>query len=445
MRIGLIVGNAIRDLAGHTLLASELARRGATCFLTPARAIREALDLDLDFVLLENLRRTRHQFAAELIEKDVKVGVLDAEGGVLASWEWYGDALIEDAKVRNAVSCFCSWGPLLATEAAERGWYKSEQIHVTGAPRFDFYSEPWSDGVLPGAPDPNRWGRNASGGKPLVLINGRYAIANPASSTSQEKSTQVTGLRNYSQESAAKILDAQRQGMSTLVALVNSLAKHYPALDFVYRPHPFERLETYQALLELGRENLHLERSGDVSGWLKVCDVVIARSCTTAIEVGMQDKVALSPLWVATPAEIESAESVSVGCKDESELRCWLDKLANGEKLERPVDVKERHGQVVKDWFTSVDGQSHIRVADAICAQMDEKSVKAKTAPSALIKAKRRLFPSKGQSRKNRGDTVKYFSRQEVQQITNALGTDEFCIVDILPRGAEYSVRISPL
>ena len=101
MRIAISITNVFRDLSGALLLISELCRRGATCYLVlkSKESKLEFLSFAPDFVLLPHLRRNRAEFLNELLDCGIQVGVLDAEGGVLSSFDWYGEALVSDKKL----------------------------------------------------------------------------------------------------------------------------------------------------------------------------------------------------------------------------------------------------------------------------------------------------------------------------------------------------------
>lgn len=361
MRVALVVNNPLRDLAGITLLARELATRGAQVFLVPmALQRRELAALEPDFVLFNQLRPLNEPLVRDLKNAGVQVGVLDDEGGVFSSFEWYGRQLAGDDELRQRIDLFCAWGPKLAAHCAQAGWYSSSAIAVTGHPRFDFSAPPLRDVTLPGAPE------NASFPRPLVLINSRFSRANPAYSTPAEEVERLVKSRGFSLQEARAFQDQMLQTMRGLIELTNHLAARFPAVTFVFRPHPFEKIETYRALLAL-RENLHLSREGEIGGWLAIADAVIHRSCTTAIEAGMRDVPALSPTWLEMPDTIESTEIVSVQYPNVDALENAILALQEN-KLARPPEIVRAHAQVVHDWFGFADGNSHRRVADAIFA-----------------------------------------------------------------------------
>jgi hypothetical protein len=160
--------------------------------------------------------------------------------------------------------------------------------------------------------------------------------------------------------------------MLGMAALANDLAKRLPEVTFIYRPHPFEKLETYHDLLQLSEyKNLQLVRRGSISDWLKLANVVIHRGCTTAIEAGLSGIPAFSPKWIVTPEEISTVESVSVPCATLQELEGKLRLIMLGD-FKVPHDVTIALEQVIADWFHAVDGHSHQRVGDVILDELSD-------------------------------------------------------------------------
>ena len=150
MRVALVVDNPYRDLPGLVLVAVRLCQQGITCYLVPMNLQwRELAALAPDFVLLNYLRTVNQDLAWQLMNAGIKVGVLDTEGGIFSSIEEeYVPNLASEQTIRYAVSCFCSWGTKLAEYVIEKGWYRRDQVVVTGSPRFDFYVHPWREVAL---------------------------------------------------------------------------------------------------------------------------------------------------------------------------------------------------------------------------------------------------------------------------------------------------------
>jgi surface carbohydrate biosynthesis protein len=322
-----------------------------------------------DFVLLNYLRISNQEFARQLMEAGIKVGVLDTEGGVLENPEAYATtkAMATDQNIRHRVSGFCSWGTKLAEHAKWQGWYRNEQVVVTGAPRFDFYVQPWRQAAL----QVSEYAEAYS--KPLVLINGSFSVANPRFRTPEQEIQLLVERLGQDRSSTLEFQRVQHQSMIGMAHLANHLAAKSPHATFIYRPHPFEKLETYQELLET-RENLHLVKTGTVDGWILRANAVIQRSCTTAIEASMAGVPALSPSWIPTPQMMETVEAVSIQCSSPAELEDYLKSCMNGHSKQANGN-RSALKQVIDDWFYAIDGLAHQRVASAILTHARNESL----------------------------------------------------------------------
>ncbi len=366
MRIALILDNPFRDLPGLVLTALELCRRGATCYLVPARLrYHELFALAPDFVLLNNLRTDKESIAQRLLSAGISLGVLDTEGGVFVNLERYAADLVRAAAIRQGVSCFCSWGPRLADYAVQKQWFSRSQVQVTGVPRFDFYAEPWREAALRLTPDA------AGFPSPRVLINSNFSLANPLYRTPEE-AAEVKRLR-WNREPAAveRELAIERESMEKMIGLAARLSDRLPDLTFIYRPHPFENPDTYRDRLP-SRPNLHLVKRGAVDGWILRARALIQRGCSTAIEATLAGVPALAPSWISTPYPLEAVEAVSLPCACEEELAAQLTAAAAGRDV-IPEAVRSRLQTVLSDWFFAVDGQCHQRVADAVMDALDSR------------------------------------------------------------------------
>ena len=234
MRIALIVDNPYRDLPGLVLLAARLCRQGATCFLVPMYSSGELGMLVPDVVLLNYLRLNNQDVARRMQRAGVKVCVLDTEGGVLPDLGGYTKTLARDPELFRNVSCFFSWGPRLAEYLRREGVYREDQVMVTGAPRFDFYVPPLRGAALRASTYVEAYPQ------PLVLVNGNFPFANPRFQTPEEEVRMMVTRFGYDHGLMLQWQDTTRRAMHELAALTNGLARRFPRVTFVYRPHPFE-------------------------------------------------------------------------------------------------------------------------------------------------------------------------------------------------------------
>jgi len=278
--------------------------------------------------------------------------------------------------VRAGIATFMSWGPRLAEHALAANWFSPSQVAVTGAPRFDFYHDKWRPATLKSGDVP------ASLPRPVVLLNGNFPLANPQFSTREDESQRLVHQFGFPAADVATWLEAQAHGMAGLTQLANLLAERFPAVTFVYRPHPFENIKGYSGLLA-ARPNLHLIRKGSVDSWILNSVVVIQRSCSTAIEAGVARRFALSPSWLPTPRELPAANAVSVSCATSDDLVAVVSQILDG-SFTRPASVERAIEQVVCDWFTAIDGRAAERVAELILSQRGAQTVSAARAARSL-------------------------------------------------------------
>jgi surface carbohydrate biosynthesis protein len=359
VKVALVVDNPIRDLPGLVLVARHLAERGATALLVPMNLQQwELFALAPNYVLLNYFRKNNEGLIKRLLNVGMGIGVLDTEGGVMSSFSAYEQTLAVDPEVRAGIATFMSWGPRLAEHALDANWFSPSQVVVTGAPRFDFYHEKWRPAALNSGDVP------AALPRPVVLLNGNFPLANPQFSTREDEGRRLVHQFGFPAPDVARWLEAQAQGMTGLTQLANLLAERFPAVTFVYRPHPFENIARYDGLLAR-RPNLHLIRKGSVDSWILNSVAVIQRSCSTAIEAGVAGRFALSPSWLPTARELPAANTVSVHCATSGELVAALSEILSG-SFTRPESVETAIEKVVCDWFHAIDGRSAERVTEQI-------------------------------------------------------------------------------
>jgi surface carbohydrate biosynthesis protein len=366
VRVALIVDNPYRDLPGIVLVAKRLCEHGATCYLVPTNLEwREVGALAPDFVLLTNIRRPRQEFAERLLEAGMRVGVLETEGGVMPNFDTYTKMTGPNPELFRRLSCFCTWGPKVADLATTSSWYGPHQVVVTGAPRFDFYSKRWHEAALraSSALDTFR--------PPIILVNGSFPRANPRFLTPEQEIQSWAGL-GFTREYMLRFQAIERQALHEMAAVANHLASAFPDATVVYRPHPFERVETYDELLDK-RTNLKLLKIGTVEGWILRSAVIVHRNSTTAIEAAMAGRPALLPTWMPVAETLEACDAVSVKCATLDALDAQVGE-ALADRWTLPDPLRLEIDRVVHDWFHRVDGASHERVAGAILPHVADRA-----------------------------------------------------------------------
>lgn len=357
-RVALIVDNPIRDLPSLVLVAMRLAQEGIQCYLVPMYFGREIWLLAPDFVLLNYLRPTNETFSQQLLEAGIKIGVLDSEGGVSPCLDqYYLRTLACEPALRHRISCYFCWGLEQAEHLRQRGWFRDSQAIVTGSPRLDFYTPFWREAALKVSPYADQYP------SPKVLINGNFPFLNPRFQTPEQEARMMIEKFGYDEENIARAQFVQRQTMSGLVDLTNRLSARFSNATFIYRPHPFENLETYRSLLE-PRENLHLVKKGTVDGWILRSSAVIQRNSSTAVESAIAGVPALQPEWIPIDT-VSTVKDVSINCQTYEQICETLEAIISG-SFKFPPYFQNQLDALIEDWFYRIDGRAHERVAQGI-------------------------------------------------------------------------------
>ena len=363
-RIAIIVDHPQRDLAGLVLTAFRLCQEGITCHLVPLNLQdRELWALAPDFVLLNFARRGTEQLAVQLRNARIKYGVLDTEGGVWGSLSEYSDTLWGSRSLLHGAECVCAWGPATADHVVKEGFFNRSQVTVTGCPRFDLYHSKWRSILA---------GDSASGAhepRKRILINTNFTFSNPKFASVDHHLECVQQEMGWSLSRAMSVLSAGRAGLDATIDMVRNLSRDFPRSEIILRPHPFEQGEYYRTRLAT-LENVSIDGNGPVQLQIYRADVVVQRSCTTAIEAGMASVPTLSPQWVPPEMEMPAAEEVSTACISYQDLRGRVDEILAG-CYDTPADTQRAIKRVIGKWFYYADGLAHQRVADVVVSHLN--------------------------------------------------------------------------
>ncbi len=354
-RIAVIVDNPTRDLSGAVLLGRELALRGEEVFLCSMNLRhREIPALAPDHLVVNYLRPTNDAFIERLMDAGVRITVLDTEGAVFQEPELLAAKMSRRAEVRDRVDAYCAWGQFMADFLHENGYYGPAQMTVTGAPRMDFYSAPWRKAAEIASP-----ARDLPDG-PMVLICGSFPFANPKFMTPEDQFEARLAATGLDRELLWAEFEKDQAGLDGFIEMSCALAARRPEIRFVYRPHPFERIATYDAHFD-DFPNLTVESAGLVDGWILRASMVIQPAdCTTGVEAAMAGVAAVIPDWIPS-SRVPVVESVTEPCADIDETVAALDRAVSG------IDAAgARPTELMHALFGPLDGRAHVRAADTV-------------------------------------------------------------------------------
>ncbi len=169
----------------------------------------------------------------------------------------------------------------------------------------------------------------------------------------------------FAREFARQFIADAAQAYRSVLDISIKLARFFPDVQFVLRPHPFENIRSYNAFAEL--PNAHVKQDGTSLEWIAGARLLVHQNCSTAIEATMLGVEPLSMEWFNTPAlRLDAATRVSRGAASEADL---IDLVQRGLDEEMPAiarKTEEFRRQIIGDLFTAIDGASAVRVTDVI-------------------------------------------------------------------------------
>jgi len=459
-KIAFLIDNPYRDLPGLALTAWHMCQYGAICYLVPMNLRNEEIwALAPAFVLINHFRTVYEDFVENLMSAGIKVGVLDTEGSVFSpvpksansahegtenrkndsmpAFEEYALSMAKDKALRHCISNFCAWTPEFAKYAVKRGWYLEDQITVTGSPRMDFFSSQWQDAALKMSDYADEFKQ------PIIMINSSFTLANSRFQSPEKEMAMMIEKFSYNRDFMIQWMANQKNALNDLASLANHLARHFPDATFVFRPHPFESIETYDDLLE-SLPNLHVVKKGTIDGWLLRAKAVIHWGSSTAIEACLAGIPAFSAGWIPEHLPIPAVDEVSIKCFSEKEL---INKISDvlKDNFKVPAIINKSTNRIIAKTFYKIDGFSHQRIGDAILNTLkaNKNQVSVKKCRTLAFGRSGNLFKdiiSKGKKNIRRlmgywksakqqpekiqldwGSSEKFFDDQQVKEIIKAV------------------------
>ncbi|MGH8048287.1 MAG: surface carbohydrate biosynthesis protein, partial [Chthoniobacterales bacterium] len=362
-RVALVVDIPMRDLPGLCLTALELVRRGCKVFLVPMYLNEEVFSLAPDFVLLNYLRKVSHGFVSHLVSYSIPFGVIDTEGGPGYDLpNRYIPCLCDDPVINDAAQCVCAWGPEMAEALVESRYYPEAAISVTGSPRFGLYSEPWREAVA-------RFPGNEPLGKKFILFCCNFALTNSRYASREQIIDSLVNSYARPLEEVEEMIAEEDVAVGQFIETIRIVAREFPHLTVVVRPHPFESNAFYEKELA-GISNVAVIKRGTVAGWMIEAVAVVQLNCTTSYDAWFAGTPSLRPAWIIQKAGLGENLSINFPCADVGELVAALERVEQS-MFDPGAERRERSLELVRRFFGEPDGRAHERVADRILAKFD--------------------------------------------------------------------------
>jgi len=377
MKIGLIVDNPKRDLPGLVLLARELGKRGLVSYLIPMYTQGfEVPALGLSAVVVNYMRKANSTFIRSYAQAGISVCVLDTEGGVWENESQFVKSTNHE-ECADYIDAYCFWGERQKKAFLNATRVRSERMHVTGCPRFDFYHPSLLEALPPVG--------NFDFAPILVISN--FALSHPKFN-SPEREIQAMLDAGYERDYAILRQKDDAKNRVNLKALVAKLAKDYPERSIVIRAHPFESDVDYREEFA-AQPNVVVKCEGVIGPWLKTAAVGIHFNSSVSIDAFLMRKPMLAPKWMLSALTQDMAEisfGLSLRVNSYDELRQLIDQTFKGERVFDESLFEPNALNLLNNWFVDNDGQAHKRAADVIERVARSAKIPSRTSLTRALK-----------------------------------------------------------
>ncbi|WP_346656025.1 surface carbohydrate biosynthesis protein [Bradyrhizobium sp. dw_78] len=357
MRIGWVVDHPKRDLAGSVLAAYQLASRGVSAAIIPM--YEQGIDvprLGLDALVVNYARAANLDLMRSFAKAGLALYVLDTEGGVLA--EKGGNsppamaAYMRNSGYADILSGYFFWGGKLHAAFNDNKTMKSDQLHLTGCPRFDFAAPRWRT-LLNG----QRRG--------YLLVNANFPLVNSRFSSKPGAERESMIRAGWDAAYIDRFLPDLKQVFANYLVEIGRLAERRPDRPILLRPHPFESEEVYRTALAR-YPNVVVDGTGSVLDMIQNAQAVIHLNCGTAVEAVLLEKLPIQLEYLNTPTTAAHARlpaSVSRPVTSFDELLKVIDHL---DEEASKFDFAGTHAVNIDAFFYRNDGAAGERIADVL-------------------------------------------------------------------------------
>jgi len=289
-----------RELDTKVYIVSELIKNGFTCVIGQKGYVRKHMfSLGQPYIYFDKgLSPGSLNKYKKIHQSGGVTAILDEEGGIFSDMN---EALLpyHDNIIPYMHIAFL-WG-----EEQKRIILKNRKnasdnnFKVVGYPSFDLlqkdkagYYRKLKD-KIPGTP------------KPYILVNTNFAHYNGQVNYSEhidinKKNSFYIGTAEQKDLFYAMI-EYQKQVCQHFIQMINKLAEKLVGTDIVVRPHPQEKLESYEIHFK-DYNNIIVTRERSVREWIIDAELVIHHDCTTGLESLIMGKPTVSYLPVYDPS-----------------------------------------------------------------------------------------------------------------------------------------------
>lgn len=353
-----------RELESKFLVSLDAARRGFRVVMGNQAHVKKLMRkglLEPGVFFDKSLTPGKEKDFLNFKDQGFEIVSLDEESGLL---DFTYDAFIRQrscADTVNAVSNVFCWGDFDKNAWLEHYPGKKSSIISTGSPRVDFWRqdfEKYYSGDVKGIKE--RYGS-------FVLVPTNFPLGNGYMSVEQriEQGRKNGSIQGKEDEDKLKGLVRDTQIMfDRFVSLLHYLSKSHPDVNFIVRPHPVEKVSSWEYHLS-DLPNVFVVYEGGVSKWVRSAKAIIHNGCTTGIEGAFSGIPPIAYTPFPSPVNREVPNSVSKLAHSEEEVSCALSfLLQNGLKEEAEESAARK---ILEERFSNyAHGPAYSVIVDSI-------------------------------------------------------------------------------
>ena len=435
-----------RELYAKILIAKYAAKRGFRVLLGRKSELNElAMHMAPGIYYGLGTVRNMASFYSALVRRGNLVAVSDEEGLVTFSDEMYLNFKVAPETL-DLIDLLFTWGADNHRVVALGRPVTANKLRITGNPRFDLLKAPFKSIY-----DPE-----------IRQIRERYSKFVLLCTSFCSCNHYIRGIDYVQSLVDKKVLASQRDidayrrfqqskmaGWRAFLEAIPLLARAYPDIQFVIRPHPSEHAAPYQDLADQ-IVNVHLEIRFSIHAWLLAAEALVHHYCTSAVEAfaAGTPSFALRPIRDAS-VEKEIPYDCSRECASPAEL---VDVMQNclsnttGEKLKLIVPVRPYSDYV----FNMGDAVASELIVEELVKARDARGpvsgaadAQLPTSATTLALLKRYVSPLLPRNWKNQryvSHKVDHLSAKEVRLALSALTPERGVHLQCLQAGNQIVI-----
>lgn len=310
---------AVRELDSKLLLAAKAAARGHHVLIGEESAIeqvRKRHNLAPGIYHTKSLTPSekKKQLHSQLKTAGFLITSIDEEGGLVdANYDRFAKLRYSEEMLDYTDAVFC-WGAQDYNALKKSFPTHANLIHMTGSPRVDLWRPEGKEYSLDPTDIPER---------PYLLVSSNFGLLNNYRHfwelvQFERKAGYFDRDPDYEKNRYYRAAETITL-MYEFIKAIEHLAEQFPELDIVVRPHPVERSESWQAMIDPRYNNIKITRSGSITPWVHKALAVMHNGCTTAMEATISSIPVLTfkPIKQKYQREIPNAVGKSVTTKFE--------------------------------------------------------------------------------------------------------------------------------